>query len=251
MKVNLNGVLFAILAGLASSSYGYAQTPTAAPNGSGSTAGPVAPSWERLAGIALKLDQTTKLEPLSQVDSKRLIAFFMPAAYAQYNQNVFKMNSFLPQAKEDAKSFLAQDKTDQRMLINTSVNFDKDYNFTEKEYPFSPFQPKEYFTFGGGNDQLVGYSGNAWPQASYEVFFTNTDIVNGIKMPEKVAESFLNGRTQNGFVNTGLNATVIFHITGFKKVGGVNYSQQQFLANIDKVILYRRDGKVLVSYKAN
>jgi hypothetical protein len=212
-------------------------------------------TWHNLAISALVLDQIAHTEPLKAIKKNSLVAYFYPHDFAEYSSNVFKMHSLHALALTRAARVIKEFKPTTPYKLTTTFNFNGNYHFKGHFFSFKPLTKQTYFNQSIGTDGYLdqhGHSGDyKWPSNMYYVYFSNANLVYRLYMPEKVAEKFIDGRTQNGSVNTTLHAQIVFQITGFKaSPDGVQTAQSNLIAHIIKVVIYHNNGKILHTYLA-
>ena len=209
-------------------------------------------TFKNLALSNLFLDQKSKIFPLDKVNSEDLVKFFLPEQYLRDQSNVFRMKDLESQAFKMAQVRMSKWDPNKPYRINTTFAFNKNYDFKGGFFPLSPLSKNSSFTILPEANTVQNFgmyrADYKWPWRIYFVYFDNPKIINNLPMSQALAEKFLDKRTQYGYINTNIKASIKFVITGLKSNIGGGFIQGALIGHIQSVTLFHNNGKVLCEY---
>ena len=186
-----------------------------------------------------------------KANEKKLTKMYFTKSYNDTQANEFKIHDLMASCVKQIKKAVKNLKTPVAFHINTKTSVGK-YDFKKKGFPFKPYSTTTVYPM----PVRVQTTGPGDPYNRFEVKITNPKLVRMIKMPEKKAEKWIDGRSNNGYVNRTvyLHGRVVSTGDFTHQQGRVAHMYTQFLMNT-RLAHVRVDssnkGHTLATYKAS
>lgn len=171
------------------------------------------------------------------IDLNRLVApymqVFFPKIWQKYHQDEFEYENQKNIYKQKLKTFLDDFNPDVKYGVFSGYKFGR-YDFDKKQFVFSPFQRNSFIA----TTEKESYG----LPSIIKVFFVNHDKIDGIKMDEERAKSFIAARRNDqGMINRAVWGYLTFDIQSIykNKIGNTT----RVMAKIRSLTLYNDNRK--------